>query len=271
MNRLDLHWAAHLGCSTAQLRDGGRHIVARPADADGTPPPWPLRRGPVALVTTGKGWVLSAPSEMAERARAMCAALTFAELVVEGDRLAQEWFDGGGSDNPNMKRAEVEAGYRVMNDLVQGISLRGWAHYILSYADALVPASEHSANVIRISPDHAEIWEQFLKWPGPMCGPKICEYFPVSDAFGYVLDGELVSAAQLEARHDELEWEYGVDTLPQYRCRGFGTAVVKVVTDHIVQEGHIPWHYAGHYNRASLRLPKKLGYFQYGEGLFSVT
>jgi len=271
MSQLDIYWAAHLGCSPIHLRDGGHHVVARPSDADGTPPPWPLRCGPVALVTTGAGWVLSVPADMTERAASLCTRLTFGQLVAQGDRLSQQWFDGGAYENPNMKRAESDAAYSVMNDRVSGISLRGWSHYVLSYADAPVTKVEDSPHVQRISPDQSDIWDQFREWPSPMCGPNICKHFPVSDAFGYILDGKLVSVAQLEARPEELEWEYGVYTLPDYRGRGFATAVLRSVTAYIAQQGHVPWHYTDHYNRPSRKLPKKLGYFQYGEGLFSAV
>lgn len=195
MNRLDSHWAGHLGCTPTQLRDGDRHVVVRPSNADGMPPPWPLRRGPVAVVTTGSGWVLSVPAGMTERAKSLCVPLTFGQLVADGDRLSQEWFDGGAHDNQNMKRAESDAAYCVMNDLASGISLRGWSHYVLSYADASVTEDQPNHHVQRISQDQADIWDQWRKWPGPMCGPHICKHFPVSDAFGYILDGKLVSVA----------------------------------------------------------------------------
>jgi len=271
LGRLDAHWAAHLGCTTRQLRDGKRHVVVRPSDADDTPPPWPLRRGPVALVTTGTGWVLSVPAGMAERANALCTGLTFAQQVADGDRASQRWFDGGAHDNPHMQRPKSDAAYLVMNELMSGFPLRGWSHYVLSYANVEMDQTPSDPHVLRLTPDHPSAWGQFQKWPGPMCGPHISKHFPVSDAFGYMLDDKLVSVAQLEARPEELEWEYGVDTLPEYRVRGFATAVLKTVTAHIAEQGHVPWHYTDHYNRPSRRLPVKLGYLLYGEGLFSAT
>lgn len=269
VGHLDAHWAVHLGCTSHQLRDGGHHVVGQSLETDGTPPPWPLRRGPVAIMTTGTGWVLSVPANMIDRAASLCRSLTFNQLVAEGDRQSQQWFDGGAHDNSNMKRAESDAAYGVMNDLVSGIPLRGWSHYVLSYADAPTTKTERDPHVQRITPDQPDVWDPFQKWPGPMCGSHITRHFPISDAFGYLLDGKLVSVAQLEARPEELEWEYGVDTLPEHRGHGYATDVLKAVTEHIAEKGHIPWHYTDHYNRSSRRLPKKLGYFQYGEGLFS--
>ena len=208
---------------------------------------------------------------MKERAIWLCAPLTFSQLVAEGDYLCQQWFDGGAHENPHIKREESDAAYSVMNSLVCGVSLRGWSHYVLSYAGEPVIKAKHDPYVQRISPDQTDIWDQFCRWPGPMCGLYICKYFPVSGAFGYILDSELVSVAQLEARPEEFEWEYGVGTLLRYRGRGFATAVLTTVTAHISLQGYVPWHYCDHYNRPSRRLPIKLGYFQYGEGLFHAT
>jgi predicted GNAT family acetyltransferase len=102
-----------------------------------------------------------------------------------------------------------------------------------------------------------------------MVGPEVCKHFPVCDAFGYVLEGKLVSAAQLEAHPDEEAWEAGVDTLLRYRGKGYATQVLKTVTSFIISRGKIPWHYTDHYNRPSMKLPDHLGYFRYAEGLFS--
>jgi len=158
-----------------------------------------------------------------------------------------------------------------MASLTDGMQVRGWSHYVLSYADVRGIRDGTDPHVRQICPDQPGICDQLLEWPGPMCGPHISDHFPVSDAFGHVLNGKLVSVAQIEARPEELEWEFGVDTLPDFRCRGFATAVLRVVTAYIAQRGHVPWHYTDHYNRSSRRLPEKLGYFQYAEGLFSAA
>jgi RimJ/RimL family protein N-acetyltransferase len=265
---LDAHWARHLGCLPPQLRDGGKHVVGRPEKVAGLPPP-PFRRGPAAIFTTGSGWVLSVPAGLVEKGAVLCDGKDFGDVVDAGDCLGQEWFDGGAHENTQMKRSDVTAGYQVMNRLALGMRLRGWSHYILSYAEASSHVSVRDPNVQKITADIPHRWEQWQSWPGPMCGPSISRHFPISAAFGYVLRNELVSAAQLEAYPDELAWEYGVDTLPAYRNRGFATRVVRCITSYIVEQGHVPLHYTDHYNRPSRRLPEKSGYFRYGEGLFS--
>lgn len=84
---------------------------------------------------------------------------------------------------------------------------------------------------------------------------------------GYVLDGRLVSVGQVQAHHDEYAWEFGVDTLPEFRRRGFATAVLKSVIAYVIAKGHVPYHYADIYNKPSLRLPQKLGCSTYCEVL----
>ncbi|MBN2379381.1 GNAT family N-acetyltransferase [candidate division WOR-3 bacterium] len=262
---LDEKWAGFLGCSPSQLRDGKNHVVSRSRQASIRQSPWPLREGPIAVFTFGKGWVMSTPENLTGTARYLCLDKSFEELLDEGDRLSQEWFDRGADHSEN----RGDQGYVTMNKLAQGLGLRGWSHYIISYCDPDSFSAEPDEHVVEITPDLPRIWEQWLAWPGPMVGPVVCKHFPVCDAFGYVLDEKLVSAAQLEARLDEFAWEYGVDTLPEYRGKGYATRLLKTVTSFIICKGKIPWHYTDHYNRPSRKLPDHLGYFKYAEGLFS--
>lgn len=263
---LDTHWTSYLGCSADQIRDGRRHIIARPAVASQSDSPWPLRRGPICLFTTGAGWVMSVPAHLLDVAHSLCIGHTFGDLVIEGDRLGQAWFDRGArKQGPGSNRGDE--GYRLMNRLAASYQLRGWSHYIHSYADSASRSWERDEHVRRITSDQTQLWAQWQKWPGPMVGPD--RENEIADAFGYVLEGKLVSAAQLEASSQDFAWEYGVDTLPEFRGRGLATAVLRTITAFIIEQGRIPWHYCDHYNRPSRRLPEKLGYFCYGEGLFS--
>ena len=267
---LDSRWAFYLGCSQRQLRDGGNHVVARPGRASEEGSPWPLRRGPICVLTTGRGWVMSVPEKLLDLARSVCARATFGEIVSTGDRLQQVWFDEMQATGER-GASRGDEGYETMNRVAESLHLRGWSHYILSYCD---PASwtpqldEHVRPFREAQPD---LWKQWQSWPGPMVGSRIAEQFEIADAFGYVLDGRLVSAAQLEGSRKEFAWEYGVDTLAQLRGRGFATAVLNSVTAFIIEQSRIPWHYCDHYNRPSLRLPEKLKYFRYGEGLFGAA
>ena len=267
---LDVRWASYLGCRPENLHDGGRHIVAQPE----WPPaecrsverlPWPLTRGPLCLFTKGAGWVLSAPRDMGERARRLCGGRSFQELVAQGDQSSRNWFDGRESAGaPERPGAEA---YPEMRALVSPVTVRGWSHYVFSYADPATWRGAPDDHVTHIEQSDPDVWSQWQAWPGPCCNPKVAETFGVADAYGYLIDGQLVSVSQIQAHHAEHAWEYSVDTLPASRGRGYATAVCRAATMQIVGQGHVPYHYADVYNMASLRLPAKLGYVRYGEAL----
>jgi RimJ/RimL family protein N-acetyltransferase len=151
-----------------------------------------------------------------------------------------------------------------MCELVGRAPLRRWSHYTLAYAN---PSSvgEASEAVTLITEGNCEVWRQWQEWPGPFCSPGIAASFDVTDTFGLVRDGRLVSVAQIQAHHDEYAWEFGIDTLPEFRGRGFATTVMQSVTAYIVSRDHVPYHYSDAYNKASLRLPHKLGYDRYAD------
>jgi RimJ/RimL family protein N-acetyltransferase len=154
-----------------------------------------------------------------------------------------------------------------MNRVAGELRLRGWCHYLHWYCDPASFSRKRDEHVHPITEDRPEIWRQWQRWPGPMVGPRLQDRDEIADAFGCILEGKIVSAAQVEASPADFAWEYGVDTLPEYRCRGYATAVARAATAFIIEQGRVPWHY--HYNKASRRLPEKTGCFQYGEGLFS--
>jgi len=213
---------------------------------------------------------MSVPENLLDLARSLCVRVAFGELVSAGDRLQQAWFDQMQATGKR-SASRGDQGYRIMNRVAESLQLRGWSHYILSYCDPASWAPQLDAHVRPMTEDQPDLWKQWQSWPGPMVGHHRQDEFEIADAYGYVLDGKLVSAAQLEASGKEFAWEYGVDTLPKFRGRGFATAVLNSVTAFIIEQGRIPWHYCDHYNRPSMRLPEKLKYFRYGEGLFGAA
>ena len=262
-------------CSVAQLRDGGRHVVATPQSTGGIKRPYPLRPDSISLVTYGKGWVLSVPSQLVQQAKELSLGKSFSDIAEEGDRLLAEWFANLGKP-PETVRPDEEGStqrlrvYTPLARLAKPLRIRGWSHYFHWYCDPSSwnekPLDKH---VHPIREDDPQLWEQWLTWHGPFCEQSFSGDWEVSDAFGYVLDGKLVSVAQLQTSSKEFAWEFGVDTLPEFRCRGFATEVSRAATAFVLKRDQIPWYYYDHYNRASSRIPQKLGYFLYMEGLFS--
>jgi RimJ/RimL family protein N-acetyltransferase len=154
--------------------------------------------------------------------------------------------------------------------LAESLPVRGWSHYLHWYCDcAKWAGGSPDAHVVHIGQDNPRIWEQWQRWPGTVGGPSHHAHFEVSDAFGYVPDGQLVSAAQLSADAADHAWDFGPSTLPAFRCWGFATEVCRAATTFILGRGRVPWYYCDHHNRASARIPAKLGYTTYAEGLFS--
>jgi len=270
---LDECWAACLGCSVAQLRDGGRHVVATPQSTGSMKRPYPLKPESISLVTYGQGWILSVPPPLLEQAKALCLRMSFSDIAEEGDQLEEELYRRriSGDENDEQESTEQKAvAYELLQHLVEPLQIRGWSHYFHWYCDSSLWNDEPiSKNVHPIREDDPQLWEQWLKWPGPVGGPGAHKHFEFSDTFGYVLDSQLVSVAQLFANSQDFAWEFGPSTLPKFRCRGFATEVAKAATKFILEHGRIAWYYYDHYNHASARIPQKLRYFLYSEGLFS--
>jgi predicted GNAT family acetyltransferase len=90
-------------------------------------------------------------------------------------------------------------------------------------------------------------------------------------AFGVVVDGKLVSLASVvptpEATSNyRLAWP-GVETVPEYRRRGYGKAVVSAVTETLLSRDITPVYSCSVTNIASAKTAKSVGYQLYGEKL----
>ena len=264
---LDRWWSSSLGCSTEALHDGGHHVVVSREAAGPWQKPFPMTACSVSIVTASKGWILSVPLEVCDEARRSCNGLSFEEMAREGDEALEWWYLNRASGT--RERPGVMA-YSALGQLARDLQVRGWAHYVHWFIDERTwGPGRVDSHVQRLSQDNPAIWQQWLSWPGDFCKPSFSEHFEVSDGFAYVLDGRIVSVAQIEGNSRMIAWEFGVDTLGPFRGRGYATETCRAAVVRIIECGKIPWYYYAHYNRASGRIPQKLGFFRYLEGVFS--
>jgi GNAT superfamily N-acetyltransferase len=73
------------------------------------------------------------------------------------------------------------------------------------------------------------------------------------------INGKIAGMASATADCSSL-WQIGVDTLPDFRRRGIGKAVVSAVTKYILGQGAIPYYSTLESNIASRRIATSLGY-----------
>jgi len=90
-------------------------------------------------------------------------------------------------------------------------------------------------------------------------------------AFGVIADGKLVSLASVVPTPDAtskygLSWP-GVETLPEYRRRGYAKAAVSGVTETLLARDIIPVYSCSVTNIASANTAQSVGYQLYGERL----
>jgi len=72
-------------------------------------------------------------------------------------------------------------------------------------------------------------------------------------------NGKIVGQAGAQADADTL-WQIGVDTLPEYRQKGIGKAMVSALTEYILQQRNTPYYSTIESNAASRALAASLGY-----------
>ncbi|KKK93707.1 hypothetical protein LCGC14_2690200, partial [marine sediment metagenome] len=135
IGRLDECWAAVLGCSVEQLRDGERHVMTVPQSTSGVQRPWPLREDSIALLAREEGWVLSVPAALQQRAIDLCIGKPFADIAAEGDSQAEQWFARGARDDEKQQMRGAGA-YPTLARLAEGLPVRCWSHYFHWYCDS---------------------------------------------------------------------------------------------------------------------------------------
>jgi len=102
-------------------------------------------------------------------------------------------------------------------------------------------------------------WPLLESAPAGLQGPNPRRALFEMHVAGAVVDDRLVAIAQYVAQSARYG-EIGVHTLPEYRRRGFATAVASLIAQVIQAQGRIPVWSCGEGNAPSLRVAQKLGF-----------
>lgn len=138
----------------------------------------------------------------------------------------------------------------------------GWTVHVSTPLDQMIcmePGREQAAGPLLLTAgDAAEMLALAQATePGPF-RPETCRmgrYLGIRDE-----DGRLVAMAGERQRLDGFTEVSAVCTLPEFRGRGYGQALVAEVTALIAQEGRIPFLHVRPENAAARRLYERLGY-----------
>ena len=123
-------------------------------------------------------------------------------------------------------------------------------------ADIFTPLKAGKDIEILIVDDAAQL-ENYndIRFPNSLCYSNN----PQRVAAVAMCDGEIAGKAGASADCD-LMWQIGIDTLPEYRQRGIGKALVSVLTEYILDHGLVPYYSTNVSNIASQRIANSVGY-----------
>lgn len=77
-----------------------------------------------------------------------------------------------------------------------------------------------------------------------------------------------IAAANYFIEEDEEEVELAVETLPEYRGRGYGSSVLCQMINKVLDMGKIPTYRASVFNKASIATAKKCGFAEIGKEFY---
>lgn len=115
----------------------------------------------------------------------------------------------------------------------------------------------HEALIVRLTPESVERYVFDLEMVKALSGLKLDGTGPVCAA---ILDGHAVCIADGATASEYAALVQGVYTLPDYRRRGLGRAVVARVTETVLALGRVALYAADYTNYPSLGLCRSLGF-----------
>ncbi len=132
---------------------------------------------------------------------------------------------------------------------LEGLHGGWWFRGIRLYCDSHSFRDQRQGTVRAVTHTDKTAQEMHRKWGG--------------EVFGQIVGGETVAWAAVKPFSD-IEWDLRVDTLPDFRGRGYAKSVVSAAVEHIISHGRIAGWGCDRTNRASLRTAEAVGFREYG-------
>lgn len=221
IDRLDQHYAGHLGCCTDDLTSG-RVVVVPNKGIDNIRF---ARAVPLAVYGLSKagGIVLSVLPSLVDATR----------QCLEGQQCTA--LD---DDVCNVLQQELEP----------LIHARMWFRGRRLYCSAETFVDCSFGDVREVTQDDEVAAALNIKWGGPV--------------FGQIVDCRTVSWAAVKPLSD-IAWDLSIETLPDYRGKGYAKSAVSRAVRHILNRGRLATWGCDRDNAASLRTAKALGFQDY--------
>ena len=121
------------------------------------------------------------------------------------------------------------------------------------------PADLPRTDAILVTPDNARVLE-------PLLAPWLPDVTASAPLFAATVDGQAVSVCG-SVRRTDFAHEAGVETVPDYRGRGYAAHVVTAWARAVREMGRVPLYSTSWKNEASRAVARKLGLIQFGNDL----
>ena len=248
MEKLDAFYSECLGYPLVKAKSGEVRIASsehRLCQGEGYGIIFPL-----LLLHSNCHYILSVRPDLLESVSAIVRGASDAETLFKDDA-----------------RIIIESWCRdiIPNEVMKKLR---WSQSFTHYVDEehFHPFNVHGCK--RLTPEDCDLIKEMDKVSDFGCP---IESIQDGTAFGVIIDGKIVSRSSTiptpnATKKFGLVW-LGVETLPEYRLRGYAKAVISGATETILSRGQTPVYDHATWNKASENTAKSLGYQFYGESL----
>lgn len=128
-----------------------------------------------------------------------------------------------------------------------------------------------NSSVVRISEDHAEDYSKFLVPHDIEITSELLEnnrkFLQEHLAYGIFDHGKIISVASSFVNLPHVSIISGIETRPEFRRRGFATAVVSTLVREVLASSDAAMLYVNNYNYEAIRVYERLGFHKIAESV----